>query len=384
MAFSNFTVGLPLLLGAAGRPVALASTLLATETCATALGALLARFLSTRPRGGPNRLVLSLALVTAGGVVLACIAWTPALFLGAGVVGCGVGMFWVASQGIMGVYAGTAGSERAFLRHYGSFTAGGIVGSVVTGVLAIQLEGLGVDPGTAARFTLGLGATAVAVGWVFWSPRHLPGARPGFMAPRLERRFLVCGMRMQTADLLLVAGMAMQVPLAPIVLVGAFELSTPAVGGVLAATGIAKVVGAVVARRLVGGFGSRGAVPGMLGTGGLMCLLLSLQTTPAVFVATLLVAVGATGGIWPVIVDAAQARTELDRRDHLAAGWNVREYAVISGMTAIGGWAYGTWDQTAPLFLLSALLILLALRAAVVVLRLPIVTPHLVAPSTAV
>jgi MFS family permease len=379
LALANTTVALPLLVLAAGRPASVAGALLAAETAATALGAMFAAPVRQRLGGAPNALVIALVLVGSGDVVLVSAASAAGLAAGAVLLGTGIGVFWVSSQVILGTRSGAEGSEGAFLTHYALFTTGMMIGSALTGTGASMLGHFGLDRTSAIRATLTLGLAAALFGLRVWWPCACPAEIRGNVAPRLDRRLVLLGLRVQVPDLLLVAGLSMLVPLMPIILTDVYHVSASGVGLIMAGVAIAKIAGTLVARRLVCARGSSFAILVMIAIGAGMCLLVIAAFRVWLFVPAVLATVVALAGAWPLVVDAGQARTAEHVRSKLTVAWNVREYAVIAATTVGGAWLYTAVGRATPLFVLSAVLLLLSALAAAFVLSMPVVLPAAVA-----
>jgi MFS family permease len=377
VAFANMTVSLPLLLLGDGHPASLTGLLVAVGTSSTALGAAIAHPLRQRIGGAPNLLVIAIVLIACGNVVMMSAGTAAGLGAGIGLLGLGTGGFWVASQVMLGALAGAPGSERNFLTHYAVFTSGTMAGSALTGATVAVLEQFGVDHDAAIRGTLALGLVAALCALRAWWPSACPPELHGDHHPAdLSNRFVLNGLTVQIPDLLLVAGMTVLVPLTPILLTDAFHVSALVVGFVMAAVAVAKIAGTLLARRLVDRQGISFAILAMTGAGAGLCLALAGAVTVWVFVPAVLAAVLAVNGVWPLVVDAGQARTAEHGRSTLTIAWNVREYVVIASATAGAAALYTAFGRIAPLFVLGALLFVLAAVAATVVLRLPVVIPQ--------
>jgi MFS family permease len=381
IAHANASLAIPLMVLAQHHSSTTAGALLATITACTALGAAISPPLRDRLGRAPSLLVLALVLVASGHLVLT-VGLAPAeLAVGAGLVGLGVGIFWVASQVLLAAHSGSAGSENGFLRHFGFFTAGTMLGATATGLAATLLEHTGLSTATSLRLAAGVGILSAFTGLVVWRPagsslEAAPGepvAAPG--------RLVAHGLTMQLPDLLLVAALAFLSPVIPIVLTNTFHFSSVAVGVVMAGIGLAKVVGTVVARALVTARGSTWTILGMLGSGTGFCLLLTVTVAWWLFVPTVLLAVLVLAGAWPLVVDACQARTALAARGAFAAAWNIREYGVIALSTAGASWMYGTAGSATPMFMLGAALLVGAVLSAAAMMRKPIAAPACVSPA---
>jgi predicted MFS family arabinose efflux permease len=176
----------------------------------------------------------------------------------------------------------------------------------------------------------------------------------------------------QVPDLLLVAGWALLLPLAPVVLSEGYGLGPLAIGVVMSALSVAKIGGTFVARALSRRRGPRRTTVVMLAGAAALCLSLCIAGGASVFVAVLLATTVATAGAWPLVVDAAQARVPPERRQGLSVVWNAREYVVVAAATFVAGRVLGAFSSAAPLFVLAAILIAAAALVAAAVTRRPV------------
>jgi len=353
--FTNMAVSVPLHVVAAHATAAVAGNVLAASTVAIAFGAAAAGGLAARLHGGPRLLAASLVSVGAGAVVLAAAVDLALLALGAAVVGFGIGLFWVASQLILSRRAGIPGSADGFLRHYASYTAGGVIGSVLTGASAglFRLAGLTSLDGIHASSALAAVVACACV--ILWRPLALPVDEP-----RRPGRVRVRTFSLQIPDLLLVGALALLLPLAPVVLARDFRLTPFSIGLVMAGVAMSKIAGTVVARLLTGASTMRRTIFLLLAGGAAFCLLLCAALTVSVFVTLLFATALLTTGAWPLVVASAQARVEPEARRSLTVAWNTREYILIATMTALSGFLLSRLGSSAPLFVLAALMFGLA------------------------
>jgi predicted MFS family arabinose efflux permease len=379
-SFSSVTVGLPLEVLAQHGGASSAGLLLGLTTGGTALGAAVASPLRTRLSGADALLVVALVLVCSGGVAVATATARPGQAAGAALLGTGIGCFWVANQTLLGAASGRQGSERAFLLHYSAFTAGTVVGSVGTGAAASLLQAAGVARVPSLQLGMGVGVLGALLALWTWRP-SAHGATPAAAAS--GRPNLLRGVRVQAPDLLLISGLAVSGNLSAIVLTDGFGFSAGAVGAVLAAVGVAKVAGTVLARSLAASRGVPTAVTLLLSAASVLFVVLALARSPWLFVPAVLAAVLVLAGAWPLLVDACQARTAVADRASFAAAWNVREYATIAGVTVAASAAYGAAHATAPIFALAAVLLAGAVLAGRATMRRPVHVPLAAAPAAA-
>lgn len=373
-AYANFAVALPLYALASGRSSSFASGLLALGTICFALGALAASPLSARA-GARNVLAAGLGTIACGHLVLLFVGAAPGLAAGAVVDGVGMGLFWVGSQTTLGRRSGADGSETGFVAHYALYVAGTVAGSIATGAAATAFRLAGLPHPLSIRLTLGLGLAASLGALTVWLPRrHAPGlaGRPEPLAAGL----LLRGFAVQLPDLFLVAGLALVLFLTPVVLAKAFRFTPLEVGLVVAALAGAKIAGSLIAGRLARARGGQAAVTAMLaGASALASLLALADRVAAVFVVVLLATALLSTGVWPIMVDAAHARVEPEKRGGMAVAWNVREYAVIAAATAAGGFLLDVLGRPTLVFLLGAALLALSALAAALAMRRPVFAP---------
>ena len=373
VSFANTAVAVPLLVLSLHGDAALAGGLLATMTVAIAFGALLSGVVSHRAGGAARTLVVALATSGIGGTILVLSVSVVLVALASALVGLGVGIFWVASQLVLGRRSGEPGSERAFLVHYAVYTFGAVLGSGATGAIAAFGTGEGLAHATAIRLSALLAVGAVVAALALWRPHAVrtsekrSPARPS-MAPALH-------LAIQSSDLLLVGALGLLLPLTPIVLAHGYHLGPLTVGLVMAGVSLAKIAGTLAARVLSDTSGQRATILLLLGGAAAFCSMLSVALTAPVFVGALLVTALAGTGAWPLVVDSAQARVRPDRRQGLTVLWNVREYAVIAAATACSGWLLGVFDRPTPIFLVAALLIAASALCSGAVLRRPVWLP---------
>ncbi len=364
-SYANLAVALPLYVLASGGSPDFAAQLLGLQTCSIALGSLAA---------GPLLARLSCWRALAGGLVLMSLG-QAALFVvpagvalapGAAVHGIGLGVFWVSTQALLATRSGSRGSERAFVNQYALYVVGTTLGAAVTGlgVALLQLAGVGEAASTRATFALALGAAAVSAARCR-RVRGGAGRRGTAASPR-------SGLAIQLPDLLLVAGMALVLSLAPIVLKSTFGLSPLEIGLVVGANSAAKIAGSYLAGWLTGSAGARRAIVWMLAAAAPLTAALAARPSIPLFVSLLLAAALLMSGVWPVLVDAAHARIAPEERQRLAVAWNVREYLVIAATTSIGGWLLSAFAGPAACLLLGAALLAASALASAAVLRRPV------------
>jgi MFS family permease len=353
--FTNMAVAVPLHVVSVHENAAVAGNVLATSTVAIAFGAAAAGAIGARLRGGPRMLAAALVTVGAGAAILAVAFELVLLTLGAAVVGFGIGLFWVASQLILSRHAGRPGSADGFLHHYASYTAGGVIGSVLTGASAGLFRRGGLTSLDGIHASSALAALVACVCVALWRPMAHAVEEPRQPdAPRV-RTFAL-----QVPDLLLVGALALLLPLAPVVLARDFRLTPFSIGLVMAGVAMSKIAGTVVARLLTGASTMRRTIFLLLAGGAAFCLLLCAALTVSVFVMLLFATALLTTGAWPLVVASAQARVEPEARRSLTVAWNTREYVLIATMTALSGFLLSRLGSSAPLFVLAALMFGLA------------------------
>lgn len=369
-SYANLAVALPLLALAAGGSPSLAGGLIATQTIAFSLGALLAIRL-VRPE---TAVAVGLAALAAGGLVLAASGSDAGLAGGALVHGSGMGLFWVGVQAALGRRSGDGDSQRAFVWQYAFYVAGTAMGGVVTGALAALLRTAGVSATSSLRLTFLLGAMA-AVGALpavlGWRRRSHPEQRRRSLPSPLH------GMTLQLPDFLLVGAMGMLLNLLPVLLERGYSLSPLAIGVVTAAVAGAKIAGSMVAGRLTQAAGSRLAVSAMLTGSAVAATLLVGSGHVLVFVGLVLAATILGIGVWPIVVDGALARVEPSERHGLAVVWNVREYAAIAAAIALGGFLLDLSERPELVLGLAAAMLAGSAASALVVLGRPVHAPRL-------
>jgi MFS family permease len=369
-AFANMAMAVPLRVVQRGAHASLAGDVLAAATISVAAGALLA---GRAGRGRRSLLGTAVAVTGAGSTLLLAATDVPLLTAGACVVGAGVGVFWVASQLVLAQRAGSPAGARAFLLHYALYTLGAVAGSSTTGALASAAPALGLQTTTGIRASSSLALGGCLLAASIWRAAGVAGVEPRPMpqADRVPERQL----RLQVPDLLLVTGLALLLPLAPVVLAREFGLAPLDVGLVIGAVALAKIAGTFVARALTRSSGPGRTILLLLAAGTTFSLLLTAAPTLPLFVVALLATALAGTGAWPLVVDAAQARAEPEDRRRLAVHWNAREYVLIAAATAASGWLLTELGSPAPVFALAALLFAAAAAAAALQLRRPIRRP---------
>ncbi len=375
MAFGVLAVAVPMHVAALHRPASLAGQLLASVTIAVAVGALSAGPLGRAVGSARNVLAASMAVSAVGQVVLLAVSDTTTMLAGTVLVGLGIGLFWVSSQTLLGKASGSKGSERGFALHYAAYTLGVAGGSALAGVSVALLRRAGADEALAVRLSYAVGAAATMAALALWRPER----RRAEDLPRQVHPHAAAGaFAMQLPDLLLVAALALMLPLAPLVLVRQFHLAPLVVGLVFAGVQGGKVAGTLAGRVTCREHGHRVAILVLLATGAVLSLLLSVSTDilgAPVFVLVLVATAFVTTGAWPLIVDSALARTAPDDRPGATVTWNVLEYGVIAVMTAASGWLLASFHRPALLFTLGAGFLAAAAVAAAIVLMRPVYAP---------
>lgn len=372
ISYSNLAVALPLLVLAKGGSAFLAGALIGVNTIAFSLGALLALLL----RRSEGSIAAGLAAIAVGDLVLLLSPTTPLLAAGALVHGAGMGLFWVGIQASLGRRSGDAGSERAFVGQYALYVMGTAAGGTLTGAGVAILRALGVTHAASIRSTFLVGATAALVALpavVTWL-RRVEAAAPTVRVLLDPLRGLV----LQLPDLLLVAAMAMLLNLAPVVLDHVFRFTPLAVGAVSGAVAAAKIGGSIAAGRITLSAGSRRAVGSMLAGSALAASVLVETDQAWLYIALTIAATFLGIGVWPIVVDGALARVSPDDRRGLSVVWNVREYAVIAAMTAVGGYVLDVSGRPTVLLALVTALLAAAAVSALVVLGRPVYAPRTV------
>jgi Major Facilitator Superfamily len=375
MAFGVLAVAVPMHVAALHRPASVAGQLLASVTIAVALGALAAGPLGRLVGSARNVLAVSMAVSAAGQLVLLAVAETTPMLAGTVLVGLGIGLFWVSSQTLLGKASGSKGSERNFAYHYAAYTLGVAGGSALAGVAVGVLRSAGADETLAVRMSYAVGAAATLAALGLWRPERY---RRDDVPRQVHPRVAAGGVAMQLPDLLLVAALALMLPLAPLVLVRQFHLAPLVVGLTFAAVQGGKVAGTLAGRITCREHGHRVAILALLAAGAVLSLLLSISTDvlgAPLFIAVLIATAFVTTGAWPLIVDSALARTAPADRPGATVTWNVCEYGVIAVMTAMSGWLLASFHRPALLFTLGAAFLAASAAAAAVVLLRPVYTP---------
>jgi MFS family permease len=375
MAFGVLAVAVPMHVAALHRPASVAGQLLASVTIAVALGALAAGPLGRLAGSARNVLAVSMAVSAAGQLVLLTVAETTPMLAGTVLVGLGIGLFWVSSQTLLGKASGSKGSERNFAYHYAAYTLGVAGGSALAGIAVGVLRSAGADETLAVRMSYAVGAAATLAALGLWRPERY---RRDDVPRQVHPRVAAGGVAMQLPDLLLVAALALMLPLAPLVLVRQFHLAPLVVGLTFAAVQGGKVAGTLAGRITCREHGHRVAILALLAAGAVLSLLLSISTDvlgAPLFIAVLIATAFVTTGAWPLIVDSALARTAPADRPGATVTWNVCEYGVIAVMTAMSGWLLASFHRPALLFTLGAALLAASAAAAAVVLLRPVYTP---------
>ncbi len=369
-AFANMALGVPLHVVATGAKAAVAGDVLAVGTIAIAFGALVAGAVGPRLGGGSRMLAVALAVTGLGAMTLAAATGLGLLAAGAAVVGTGIGMFWVASQLILSRRSGEPDSGHSFLSHYAVYTLGTVAGSSLTGAFAGGARALGVATVTGIRASSALAVAVVLVALSIWrgSAVAAVGVAVAKPLPTTQSRELA----VQVPDLLLVAALALLLPLAPLVLARDFGLSPFSIGLVMAGVAGSKIAGTLTARLIARGSGPRRTILLLLGGGSSFCVLLCAALTLSLFVTALFATALAATGAWPLVVDAAQARVHPAARRSLTVRWNAREYTLIAATTLASGWLLTTLGSAIPLFALAAFLFACSAASAAILLRRPI------------
>ena len=370
ISYSNLAVALPLLVLAEHGSALLAGALLAANTVAFSLGALLALAL----RRGESGVVAGLACIAAGDLLLIAAPPRGALVVGALVHGCGMGLFWVGVQASLGRRSGETGSQRAFVLQYVVYIAGSATGAALTGGTIAVLRALGVAHATSIRVSFVIGATAAllavpsALVWLRRTTEGVPATR--LRPPPLR------GFALQLPDLLLVAAMGMLLNLAPVVLSDDFHFTPLAIGIVSGAVAAAKIGGSVTAGRVAHTAGSRRTVAAMLAGSAVAAAILAGTHQAYLYVFLTVATAFLAIGVWPIVVDGALARVSPEERYGLSIVWNVREYAAIAATTALGGYLLDVSARPTLLLALAAALLATAAVSALAVLGRPVYAPR--------
>jgi MFS family permease len=365
-SYANLAIALPLYTLATGHSASFSADLLALQTCSIALGSLVSG--RVLPRIGVWRtLTAGLLLMAVGQCALFVAPPAGGLPVGAAVHGIGMGLFWVATQSMLGSRAGSGASQQAFVAQYSLYVVGSAAGAAATGLSAtiLHLWGLSHPASIRSTFVLALAAAGVAAELC----RRVRGGRTARALPvALPRR----GLAVQLPDLLLVAGLAFVLNLAPIVLKSTFRLSALEVGLVVGGVAGAKIVGSFTAGWLAGSTGAPVAVFSMLTLAAPLALALAEVHSAGLFVGLFLATALLATGVWPVLVDAAHVRVAPGERPSVAVAWNVREYLVLAGATAAGGWTFSASRGPALPLVVAAGLLAVAAAASAAVLRRPV------------
>lgn len=373
-SFATITVAVPLQVEALDGRSGLAGAVLAGTTVSIALGAIAAGFVAPRIGGGPRTLALALLVSGAGNLSLLATSSVAGTAVAGALVGAGIGMFWVSSQLVLGRTSGDSGSATGFLSHYAAYMAGAVVGSSLTGGVVAGAERAGLTTTDGIRLSALVGVGAAGAALVVWRPLTVSSVREARPTRRVSpSRHLT----VQAPDLLLVGGLALLLPLAPVVLAHGYRLGPFVIGLVMSALSLARIVGTFAARALIRACGTRRTILILLCGAGTLSLLLCLALTASVFVAILLATTLTAAGAWPLVVDSAQARVPPDSRHGLTVVWNAREYGVLASSTLVGGWLLGAVGSPVPLFALAAVLIVAAAACSAVVCRRPVFAPAL-------
>jgi MFS family permease len=375
LSFGVLAVAVPLHVAAMHRPASLAGQLLASVTVAVALAALGAGVVGRMVGSARNLLVTSIAVTAGGQAVLLAASSTAWMVVGTALVGAGIGLFWVASQTLLGRSSGGDGSERAFAHHYAAYTLGVAGGSAIVGIIAAVLRHSGIGEADAIQLSYGMALAAMLLALVLWRPHRGRDAVPRGLRPRTSPQAVA----VQLPDLLLVSALAMMLPLTPIVLLRDFHLAPFVVGLTVACVQAGKVGGAFAGRIITRESGHRRAILLLLGAGAVLSLALCASTSAVgapLFVLALIATSFVATGAWPLIVDSALARIEPDTRPNVTVTWNAFEYGVIATVTALSGWLLASLHSPELLFALGAALLAAATVSAAFVLRLPVYAPE--------
>lgn len=373
VVYANMAVGIPLMVEREGRSVSIVGAVLAGGTVMVAVAALLSGSLGTRI-GGPRRLLLLTSLISSTATALLVLSSSVLAMAGAAaLVGASQGTFWVASQRMLARASGSRRSEQAFVRHYAAYRAGTMLGSFCTGALVWLTRSA--NSGS-ILIVFGLGLAASVAGILLWIP-HAWRERETGRPTATTGRSLGRGTGLQLPAFFVVAGLAFIGPLAPVTLRRDFGASPLLVGVVMTGLAAAAVVGILGAGRFASAYGPRVALVGMLTVGSGLALVLALAAglgSELLFIGTIFGTVMLLTGSWPVLVDAAQARTPSEERRALSVAWNVREYCVIAASIATGGGLLAISPPPVP-FLCVAVFLAAAVGSALTILRHPIYTP---------
>lgn len=363
VTYGNATVGMPLQVVASGLHVSLAGLSLALLTLGTAAGALLTAPLRNRIGSASATLIPAAATSATGCLLLTTPTTTATLLIGATIAGAGGGMFWVCSQVMLSANPSSVTYGARFLLHFAIYTAGALLGSIVTGGFIMAVEKIGAGPAISAEASLCIGAlTSIVALLVWWLNRLAIVDTAGTVTT--DWRLLTRGMTRQLSDLFLVATLSIVALLAPLVLLGTFSFSSLAVGVTVGAIALSKILGTLIARHAAVAFGSRVTIFIFLIAGLLISPVLALTTAPPMFVIALMFEVMALAGVWPLVAAAAHALTERDLRGGAAVAWNIREYTVIALSGVAETWLYAVSSRFAMFAAATALLLVATMYAA--------------------
>jgi MFS family permease len=358
ISYSNLAVALPLLVLAEHGSSFLVGALLAAETIAFSLGALLAIAL----RRSESGVATGLAAIAVGDLLLLASPARGALFVGAVVHGIGMGLFWVGVLASLGRRSGAAGSQKVFVGQYVVYVTGSATGAALTGgcIALLRSAGMAHTASIRASFAIGIVSSLLAI------PAAISWLRKTEAAPRVRLRPPpMSGFALQLPDLLLVAAMGMLLNFTPV-----------AVGVVAGGVAAAKIGGSVTAGRLAQAAGSKLAVGAMLFGSALAAAILAGTDRMWLYVAMTVAATFLAIGVWPVVVDGALARVSPEERHGLAVVWNVREYVAIASATVLGGFLLDASTRPTLLLAVAAGLLATAAISALAVLGRPVYVPR--------
>jgi predicted MFS family arabinose efflux permease len=368
-SYGNFAISLPLLVLATDGDAALVGKLVALDTVAFSVGALLTGTLPVQRARIPGALIV----VALGSTLFSVAPSTVVLALGAVCHGIGMGMFWVSVQLTLGRSSGVSGSERAFVGQYATYVCGTALGALVTGATIAGTRLLGASDTLSIRLSFLVALTGCVLAWslirVLGDPAAAPDPQPRAAIDLLH------GLALQSPNLLLVSGIAVLLSFTPVILSDTFGYSPLAIGLVSAGVAGAKIAGSFAAGRAVATVNRRVVVGAMLAASALASAGLAATQSSSRYVALVLAATFFGIGVWPVVVDGAQARVSPDQRGTLSIAWNVREYMVIAVATFAGGLVLDSSDSPSELLALVAALLVASAVAALAVLGRPVYAP---------
>jgi predicted MFS family arabinose efflux permease len=284
-----------------------------------------------------------------------------------------MGLFWVGVQASLGRRSGEAGSQRVFVIQYVVYVSGSAAGGALTGAAIATLRWLGVAHAASIRasFAVGIASSLIAlppaVSWL----RRIEVRRVARMRPPP-----MAGFALQLPDLLLVGAMGLMLNFAPVVLTHVFHFKPLAVGAVAGAIAAAKIFGSLTAGKLARVAGSRLAVAAMLGGSALAAAVLAGTHQAWLYVALTVASTFLAIGVWPVVVDGAQARVSPEERHGLAVVWNVREYVAIGAATVLGGYLLDLSARPTLMLIAASGLLATAAVSALAVLGRPVYVPR--------